>query len=202
VAWYKKSHAASAEHGCDRDILLIPRVALAQATIAGHRSRRLVRCAPRWAGRGVQSGAHRQDARLRVVARDGPGADDRWCCAYGRDVNDAHAETIFFTARGGDSQEGRVSVNGVSLAAPFGAGGTSTLTYDVANQQELQVLILGGPGEAESGAAAGAWTSARTCTMCSAGTSPRRTRRTSIGPTAPPDCNPRRSPRRGWRAFT
>ena len=60
-------------------------------------------------------------------------------------------EMVFFTAHGGDSQEGRVSVNGLSLAAPFGGGGTSTLTYDVANQEELQVLISGGLGEAESG---------------------------------------------------
>jgi hypothetical protein len=54
---------------------------------------------------------------------------------------------IVFTAHGGDRQEGRVSVNGLSLAAAFGGGGTSTLTYDVANQEELQVLIAGGLGE-------------------------------------------------------
>ena len=43
-------------------------------------------------------------------------------------------DMMFFTAHGGDSSEGRVSVNGLTLAAPFGGGGTSTFTYDTANQ--------------------------------------------------------------------
>ena len=52
---------------------------------------------------------------------------------------------------GGDSGEGRVLTNGLTLAAPFGGGGTSTLTYDVANAEEMQVLVSGGLGEAETG---------------------------------------------------
>jgi hypothetical protein len=60
-------------------------------------------------------------------------------------------DMMFFTAHGGDSGEGRITVNGLTLAAPFGGGGTSTLTYDVANQEEMQVLISGGLGEAETG---------------------------------------------------
>src|SRR5215470_1424272 len=60
-------------------------------------------------------------------------------------------DMMFFTAHGGDSTEGRVMTNGLTLAAPFGGGGTSTLTYDVANQEEIQVLISGGLGEAENG---------------------------------------------------
>ena len=60
-------------------------------------------------------------------------------------------DMMFFTAHGGDSGEGRISVNGLTLAAPFGGGGTSTFTYDVANQEEMQVLISGGLGEAETG---------------------------------------------------
>jgi hypothetical protein len=60
-------------------------------------------------------------------------------------------DMMFFTAHGGDSSEGRITVNGLTLAAPFGGGGTSTLTYDVANQEEMQVLISGGLGEAETG---------------------------------------------------
>jgi hypothetical protein len=55
-------------------------------------------------------------------------------------------DMMFFTAHGGDSGEGRVTVSGLTLAAPFGGGGTSTLTYDVANQEEMQVLISGGLG--------------------------------------------------------
>ena len=60
-------------------------------------------------------------------------------------------DMMFFTAHGGDSTEGRISVNGLTLAAPFGGGGTSTLTYDVANQEEMQVLISGGLGDADNG---------------------------------------------------
>jgi hypothetical protein len=60
-------------------------------------------------------------------------------------------DMMFFTAHGGDSGEGRITVSGLTLAAPFGGGGTSTLTYDVANQEEMQVLISGGLGEAETG---------------------------------------------------
>ncbi|HEY1308171.1 MAG TPA: TonB-dependent receptor [Vicinamibacterales bacterium] len=60
-------------------------------------------------------------------------------------------DMMFFTAHGGDSTEGRVMTNGLTLAAPFGGGGTSTFTYDVANQEEIQVLISGGLGEAENG---------------------------------------------------
>src|SRR5262245_15071835 len=60
-------------------------------------------------------------------------------------------DMMFFTAHGGDSTEGRILVSGLTLAAPFGGGGTSTFTYDVANQEEIQVLISGGLGEAENG---------------------------------------------------
>jgi hypothetical protein len=60
-------------------------------------------------------------------------------------------DMMFFTAHGGDSGEGRILTNGLTLAAPFGGGGTSTLTYDVANAEEMQVLVSGGLGEAETG---------------------------------------------------
>src|SRR4029079_3978804 len=60
-------------------------------------------------------------------------------------------DMMFFTAHGGDSSEGRVLTNGLTLAAPFGGGGTSTLTYDVANAEEMRVLVSGGLGEAETG---------------------------------------------------
>ena len=60
-------------------------------------------------------------------------------------------DMMFFTAHGGDSSEGRILTNGLTLAAPFGGGGTSTLTYDVANAEEMQVLVSGGLGEAETG---------------------------------------------------
>ena len=57
----------------------------------------------------------------------------------------------FFTAHGGASGEGRVMTNGLTVAAPFGGGGVSDVTYDIANAEEMQVLISGGLGEAETG---------------------------------------------------
>jgi hypothetical protein len=57
----------------------------------------------------------------------------------------------FFTAHGGPSGEGRVMTNGLTVAAPFGGGGVSDVTYDTANAEEMQVLISGGLGEAETG---------------------------------------------------
>jgi hypothetical protein len=57
----------------------------------------------------------------------------------------------FFTAHGGPSGEGRVMTNGLTVAAPFGGGGVSDVTYDSANAEEMQVLISGGLGEAETG---------------------------------------------------
>ena len=58
---------------------------------------------------------------------------------------------MFFTAHGGASGEGRVMTNGMAVAAPFGGGGVSDVTYDTANSEEMQVLISGGLGEAENG---------------------------------------------------
>jgi hypothetical protein len=60
-------------------------------------------------------------------------------------------EMTFFTAHGGTSGEGRISVDGLTVAAPFGGGGVSTLTYDVSNAAEMQVLVSGGLGEADTG---------------------------------------------------
>jgi hypothetical protein len=58
---------------------------------------------------------------------------------------------MFFTAHGGASGEGRVMTNGLTVAAPFGGGGVSDVTYDTANAEEMQVLVSGGLGEAETG---------------------------------------------------
>ncbi|MEP7305822.1 MAG: TonB-dependent receptor [Acidobacteriota bacterium] len=58
---------------------------------------------------------------------------------------------MFFTAHGGASGEGRLTTNGLTVAAPFGGGGVSDVTYDIANAEEMQVLISGGLGESETG---------------------------------------------------
>lgn len=60
-------------------------------------------------------------------------------------------QMMFFTAHGGASGEGRVMTNGLTVAAPFGGGGVSDVTYDTANAEEMQVLVSGGLGESETG---------------------------------------------------
>jgi hypothetical protein len=57
----------------------------------------------------------------------------------------------FFSANGGRGNEGRVMINGLNTAAAFNGGGVSTFIYDVANTEEMQVLVSGALGEAENG---------------------------------------------------
>ena len=56
-----------------------------------------------------------------------------------------------FTANGGRANEGRMTIDGLPVAASFNGGGVSTFIYDVANADELQVLVSGGLGEAAAG---------------------------------------------------
>jgi Carboxypeptidase regulatory-like domain len=60
-------------------------------------------------------------------------------------------QMTMFTTHGGRANEGRVMVDGLNTAAAFNGGGVSTLTYDVSNAQEMQVLLSGGLGESETG---------------------------------------------------
>jgi len=57
----------------------------------------------------------------------------------------------FFSAHGGRTNEGRMSINGMTVAAAFNGGGVSSLTYDTANVEEVSVLVSGGLGENETG---------------------------------------------------
>jgi hypothetical protein len=57
----------------------------------------------------------------------------------------------FFTANGGRANEGRMMIDGLSVAASSNGGGVSTFTYDVANAQEMQVSVSGNLGDAENG---------------------------------------------------
>ena len=56
-----------------------------------------------------------------------------------------------FTAHGGRQNEGRISVNGLLVTEPGSGAGVSSLAYDVSNVDEVQVLVSGGLGEAETG---------------------------------------------------
>ena len=56
-----------------------------------------------------------------------------------------------FTAHGGRQNEGRITVNGLLVTEPGSGAGVSSLAYDVANVDEIQVLVSGGLGEAETG---------------------------------------------------
>ena len=56
-----------------------------------------------------------------------------------------------FSARGGDINEGRITVDGMTVAAPFNGGGVSSVAYNVTDATELQVQISGGLGEVETG---------------------------------------------------
>jgi Carboxypeptidase regulatory-like domain len=56
-----------------------------------------------------------------------------------------------FYARGGQIDEGRITIDGLTVAAPFGGGGVSSVAYNVSDATELQVQISGGLGESETG---------------------------------------------------
>jgi hypothetical protein len=57
----------------------------------------------------------------------------------------------FFTARGGNTNEGRMAINGMTVAAAFNGGGVSSLAYDSNNVDEVTVAVAGGLGESEIG---------------------------------------------------
>src|SRR6188508_2864966 len=73
----------------------------------------------------------------------------------GLNVNDgalaASPTMTFFAARGGPINEGRMAINGMTIAAPFNGGGVSTYILDSANAQEISVAVAGGLGESDIG---------------------------------------------------
>ena len=56
-----------------------------------------------------------------------------------------------FTAHGGDPLEGRITIDGLTVAAAFNGAGVSSFTYNVTNVEEMQVTVSVGLGEAETG---------------------------------------------------
>ena len=57
----------------------------------------------------------------------------------------------FFAARGGPINEGRMAINGMTIAAPFNGGGVSTYILDSVNVDEVVVAVAGGLGESDIG---------------------------------------------------
>jgi hypothetical protein len=57
----------------------------------------------------------------------------------------------FFTAHGGNTNEGRMSINGLTVAAAFNGGGVSSLVYNTTDLDEVTMLVSGGLGESETG---------------------------------------------------
>ena len=70
-------------------------------------------------------------------------------------VNDgalaASPTMTFFAARGGPINEGRMAINGMTIAAPFNGGGVSTYILDSVNVDEVSVAVAGGLGESDIG---------------------------------------------------
>jgi len=73
----------------------------------------------------------------------------------GLTVNDgalaASPTMTFFAARGGPINEGRMAINGMTIAAPFNGGGVSTYILDSINVEEVVVSVAGGLGESDIG---------------------------------------------------
>jgi hypothetical protein len=57
----------------------------------------------------------------------------------------------FFSARGGQTNEGRMAVNGLTVAAAFNGGGVSSYILDTVNADETTVTVSGGMGESDTG---------------------------------------------------
>jgi hypothetical protein len=57
----------------------------------------------------------------------------------------------FFSAHGGKSNEGRMTINGMVVAAAFNGGGVSSLTYNTTDAEEVTTTVAGGLGESEIG---------------------------------------------------
>jgi hypothetical protein len=60
-------------------------------------------------------------------------------------------DMIFFTSRGGRSNEGTVQIDGMNVGSAFNGGGVAGYGYDTSNAQEVQVTVAGGLGEADRG---------------------------------------------------
>jgi hypothetical protein len=60
-------------------------------------------------------------------------------------------DMIFFTSRGGRSNEGTVQIDGMNVGSAFNGGGVGGFGYDTSGAQEVQMTVAGGLGEADRG---------------------------------------------------
>src|SRR6186713_3331368 len=60
-------------------------------------------------------------------------------------------DMIFFTSRGGRSNEGTVQIDGMNVGSAFNGGGVAGYGYDTSGAQEVQLTVAGGLGEADRG---------------------------------------------------
>jgi len=58
---------------------------------------------------------------------------------------------VFFTSRGGRSNEGTVQIDGMNVGSAFNGGGVAGYGYDTSNAAEVQLTVAGGLGEADRG---------------------------------------------------
>ncbi len=58
---------------------------------------------------------------------------------------------VFFTSRGGRSNEGTVQIDGMNVGSAFNGGGVAGYGYDTSGAQEVQLTVAGGLGEADRG---------------------------------------------------
>ena len=57
----------------------------------------------------------------------------------------------FFSARGGQTNEGSMTVNGLTVAAAFNGGGVSSYILDTVSVDEVSLVVSGGMGESDTG---------------------------------------------------
>ena len=57
----------------------------------------------------------------------------------------------FFSARGGNGNEGTIQIDGMNVGAVFNGGGTSEFGYDTSAADEIQATVGGATGEADRG---------------------------------------------------
>jgi hypothetical protein len=107
-------------------------------------------------------------------------------------------DMIFFTSRGGRSNEGTVQIDGMNVGSAFNGGGVAGYGYDTSGAQEVQVTVAGGLGEPTAAARRSTWCRRPAATRSrapSSATSPASGRRATTSTTSSGPSASRRRPR-------